>query len=68
MRSMKNDAIIKADAYHVACAILSESDYFLSTDDRLLKYKTDRIKMSDPTDFKRSDSRQNRAEGIFRSD
>ncbi len=40
-----------ADAYHVACAILADSDYFLTTDDRLLKYKTDRICLLDPTAF-----------------
>ena len=40
-----------ADAYHLACAILSESDVFLSTDDRLLKYRTDKIKLLDPTAF-----------------
>ena len=43
-----------ADAYHVACAILSGSDYFLTTDDRLLKYKTDKLKLVDPTEFIRN--------------
>ena len=42
-----------ADAYHVACAIVSGSDYFLTTDDRLLKYKTDKIQIVDPTEFVR---------------
>lgn len=40
-----------ADAYHVACAILADSDYFLTTDDRLLKYKTDKLQIMDPTEF-----------------
>ena len=40
-----------ADAYHVSCAILADSDYFLTTDKRLLKYKTDKIKILDPIDF-----------------
>ena len=40
-----------ADAHHVACAILAECDYFLTTDDRLLKYKTDKIRIADPTEF-----------------
>ncbi len=39
------------DAYHVACAILSSSDYFLTTDKRLLKYQTDEIKIMNPIDF-----------------
>lgn len=43
--------IKEKDAIHVACAILSSCDYFISTDRRLLKYKTDRIKMVNPIDF-----------------
>ncbi|MCD7785288.1 MAG: hypothetical protein LUH18_06910 [Oscillospiraceae bacterium] len=39
------------DAYHVACAILSSSDYFLTTDKRLLKYQTSEIAMMNPIDF-----------------
>ncbi len=39
------------DAHHVACAILSGSDYFLTTDDRLLKYSTDKLHLLDPTEF-----------------
>ena len=38
------------DACHVACAILSGRDYFLTTDDRLLKYKRDDI-LVNPVDF-----------------
>lgn len=50
------DEIIKtgvktADAYHTACAILSECDYLITTDDRLLKHKSDEIKIVDPTTF-----------------
>ena len=40
-----------ADAYHVACAVLGGCDFFLTTDDRLLKYKTDRVSLMDPTEF-----------------
>ena len=39
------------DAYHVACAILSSCDYFLTTDKRLLKYQTSEITMMNPIDF-----------------
>lgn len=39
------------DALHVACAIVGGADYFLSTDIRLLKYKTDEIKMLNPIEF-----------------
>ena len=40
-----------ADAYHTACAILAGCDYMITTDDRLLKYKSDKIKVVDPTVF-----------------
>ncbi len=39
------------DAYHVACALCSSCCYFLTTDDRLLKYRTDEIRMVNPIDF-----------------
>ena len=39
------------DAYHVACAIYAGCDYFLSTDKRLLKYTSDKIKIMNPIDF-----------------
>ncbi len=39
------------DASHLAAALQSECDYFITTDDRLLKYKTDRIKIVTPTQF-----------------
>lgn len=39
------------DAYHIACAIYSSCDYFLTTDNRLLKYYTSEIQMLNPVDF-----------------
>ena len=39
------------DAYHVACAIFAACDYFLTTDDRLLKYSTPKIQLLNPLDF-----------------
>ena len=38
-------------ACHVASAIYAKCDYFISTDKRLLKYKTDRIKLVTPIEF-----------------
>lgn len=38
-------------ALHVACAIIGGADYFLSTDIRLLKYKTNEIKLVNPIEF-----------------
>ena len=39
------------DAVHVACAIYAGTDFFLSTDVRLLKYRTDSIKLLNPIRF-----------------
>lgn len=43
--------IKKKDATHLACAIISECDYFITTDKRVLKYKTDRIYIINPIKF-----------------
>lgn len=40
-----------SDAYHVACAILADGDFFITTDDRLLKYQTDQIQIVTPGEF-----------------
>lgn len=39
------------DACHVAAAEYSGCDYFITTDDRLLKYKSDKVKLLSPIDF-----------------
>ena len=39
------------DALHVACAILAGSDYFITTDDRLLKNQTEKIQVVTPGEF-----------------
>ena len=39
------------DAAHLACAIYAKCDYFISTDDRLLKYNDDRIQLINPVGF-----------------
>ncbi len=46
--TIKEAGIKPADAIHTACAILLHCDFFLTTDDRLLKYKSDQIEMIDP--------------------
>ncbi len=40
-----------ADAHHVAGAIIGGASYFLTTDNRLLKYRTDRIALINPLSF-----------------
>ena len=39
------------DASHLAAAIVAGCDYFITTDDRILKYKGDRIRVMDPVQF-----------------
>ena len=43
--------IKEKDAYHVASAIFSGCDYFISTDIRLLKYHSEKIKLVSPIEF-----------------
>ena len=46
-----NTGVKFKDAGHVASAIYAKCEYFISTDMRLLKYKTDRIKLVTPIEF-----------------
>ena len=39
------------DACHVACAVIADCDYFISTDKRLLKYHSDHLKIVNPTAY-----------------
>jgi predicted nucleic acid-binding protein len=40
------------DALHIACAIEAKCDFFITTDDRILKkYKSDNIKVCSPVEF-----------------
>ena len=41
------------DACHIASALYAHCAFFLTTDKRLLKYKTDQIRMRNPIDFVR---------------
>jgi predicted nucleic acid-binding protein len=50
-REASKKGIKTKDAAHLACAIHSNCDYLLTTDDRLLKHKDDRINISNPVDF-----------------
>ena len=43
--------IKQKDAYHIASAILSDCDYFITVDKKLLKYKTDKVKIINLVDF-----------------
>lgn len=46
-----NTGIKLMDACHVACAIIAGCDYFISTDKRILKYQSDRIKIVNPISY-----------------
>ena len=39
------------DASHVACAIIAGCDYFVSTDKRLLKYRTEQVQIVNPVEY-----------------
>lgn len=43
--------IKEKDAYHVACAVMAECDYFVTTDDRLLKFQSEKIELVTPGEF-----------------
>ena len=48
---MIKNGVKAKDACHVASAILAGCDYFISTDDKLLKHKSEKITMLNPVDF-----------------
>jgi predicted nucleic acid-binding protein len=39
------------DAIHLACSIIAECDYFITTDKRVINFKTSRIKIVNPVEF-----------------
>ncbi len=49
--SIMETGIKEKDAYHVACAMMAQCNYFVTTDDRLLKYRSDKIAMVTPEEF-----------------
>lgn len=51
--SIMQTGVKEKDAIHVACAILARCDYFLTTDDRLLKYINEKILLVTPCEFVR---------------
>ena len=45
--------IKEKDAAHMACALLAKCKYFITTDDRLLKYRNDDMEIVTPVEFLR---------------
>ena len=39
------------DSCHIVCAEMMKCDYLLSTDKRMLKYKSDSLKLMNPIEF-----------------
>ncbi|MBP3796266.1 MAG: hypothetical protein J6I46_00645 [Ruminococcus sp.] len=50
-REIMQTGVKTKDAIHVSCAIFAKAEYFLTTDVRLLKYKSNEIKIMNPIDF-----------------
>ncbi len=50
-KEIESTGIKPLDAAHLASAIESKCDYFITTDDRILKHKTDKIKIINPVQF-----------------
>lgn len=53
MNEIIKTGVKEMDALQVASAIIRKADYFLTTDKRLLKYQTDKIRIINPIDFVR---------------
>ena len=41
----------ESDSLHIAAAVAGDCDYFITTDDRIQKYRTDQIKIVNPIEF-----------------
>ena len=50
-REIRKTGVKDMDALHVACAILAGCDFFITTDDRLLKYMPQEIQIVTPGEF-----------------
>lgn len=49
--SIMRTGVKEKDAIHAACAIPAECKYFITTDDRLLKHKNDKVTLIAPCEF-----------------
>lgn len=51
--SLSRKGLKKIDSLHIACAVLAKCDYFLTTDDNILKIskRIDNININDPIGF-----------------
>ncbi|MDR1277827.1 MAG: PIN domain-containing protein [Treponema sp.] len=56
-RQIEQNKIRLNDALHIACAIESQCEYFITTDEDLTNKKIDEIKIVNPIDFIRLEER-----------
>jgi predicted nucleic acid-binding protein len=56
---IKAAGVKNKDAIHIACAIVSQCDYFITVDKRASKYKTDKLKVVDTLSFVKDWSENN---------
>jgi len=52
--TIRKTGIKNTDSLHLACALAAKCDYFISVDDRVLKYSTDTILICNPVGFVRT--------------
>jgi predicted nucleic acid-binding protein len=50
-KQLRQSGLKTKDSLHLACAIAVGCDFFLTTDDRILKYRDKRISTLNPIDF-----------------
>ena len=50
-KEIQKKGIKEKDSLHLACAIYGECKYFITTDDRILRYKDEMIDIVDPIQF-----------------
>lgn len=51
VQSIMTAGIKRKDAYHIACSIFAECDYFITVDKRLLNFQSEQIKIINPIEF-----------------
>lgn len=49
--AIESEGVKPLDTSHVAAAIHSGCDYSITTDDRILRYRSDKIRIVDPVQF-----------------
>jgi len=50
-KEIMKTGIKQKDSIHLACSMIAGCDYFITTDKRILTYRTDKIKIVNPIDF-----------------